>query len=131
MTIVKLKCITLYTGVLFMILLLSCNMSDESVQLPGGHTYVDEGRCNKIILVNIKNQPNIESCVSEYKYDDDFITVTQIDTTKCNQSAVITNSDKKFFIIDNKNEEVLGPFDGEEFNAEFDKLKISHALQFR
>ncbi len=40
--------------ILFMIFFIGCNFSDESITLPGGHTYVNEGKCYKYILVNIK-----------------------------------------------------------------------------
>jgi len=119
---------TFYIAIICWIFLIGCNFSDEVENLPGGHTYVNEGRCYKFILVNIKNGHNIESCVSDYKFDDNYITVAQIDELKCNQSAQTNKEDKKFFIIDNKNEKLLGPFSYTNFKAEFDKLQISKKL---
>jgi hypothetical protein len=50
-------------AILLAVVTSGCNMSDESEKLPGGHTYVDEGRCYKFILINIKGVESIESCV--------------------------------------------------------------------
>jgi len=107
---------------------LGCNLSDDTKRLPGGHTYVNEGHCYKYILVNIKDGPNIESCVLEFKYDDNYITVAQIDEIKCEQSTPINTKDKKFFIIDTKKEKLLGPFTHLDFKVKFGELHISEIL---
>jgi len=122
------KHVTFYIAITCLIFLFSCNLSDDAKQLPGGHTYVNEGRCYKYILVNIKGVSDIESCVSEYKCDDDYVTVAQIDEQKCIQSAIISKTDKKFFIIDNKKEQLLGPFSHTDFKTTFETLRINKNL---
>jgi hypothetical protein len=111
-----------------MLTLAGCNLSDDANELPGGHTYVDEGKCYKIILININGQPNIESCVSSFKYNDEFITVRQDDSIKCQRSEIITTGDKKFFIIEVKRERVLGPYDSLHFSQKFAELALPTEL---
>jgi hypothetical protein len=111
-----------------MLTLAGCNLSDNAKELPGGYTYVDEGKCYKFILINIKGQPNIESCVSNYKYNDEFITVRQDDSVKCERSETITTRDKKFFIVDVKRETVLGPYDSLHFSQKFAELDLPTEL---
>ena len=124
----KLRNLTFYIFILYLISSFSCNLSDDTKTLPGGNNYVHEGRCYKYILVNLKDGSNIESCVSEYKYDDNYITVAQIEELKCEKSIQINEEDKKFFIIDNKNEKLLGPFSHANFKVEFDNLQINKDL---
>lgn len=113
--------------IIFLTFLIGCNFSDESVELPGGSTYVNEGKCNKLILVNIKNSKNIESCVSEYKFDDSFITACQIDEKACeNDSIEIKN--KLFFIIDVKKEVLYGPLSKNIFLEKLSALKADTKL---
>jgi hypothetical protein len=108
--------------------LVSCNMSDYSQELPGGHTYDSEGRCYKKILLNIGDIPDIESCVSEYKYDDDFITVSQVDTAECNRVGLENSKSKRYYIINVHKESVLGPLDRKKFEIEFERNKIEDDL---
>lgn len=124
----KLRNVTLYVAIICLISSFGCNLSDDTEALPGGHTYVNEGRCYKYILVNIKDGSNIESCVSEYKYDVNYITIAQIDEIKCEQSGLMDKEDKKFFIIDNKNEQLFGPFSHKGFKVQFEKLQLSKNL---
>ena len=112
--------------IIFLTFLLGCNFSDESVELPGGNTYVNEGKCNKLILVNIKNSKNIESCVSEYKFDDSFITACQIDENACEKNLNIKN--KLFFIIDVKREVLYGPLSKNDFLEKLNELKADRKL---
>ena len=90
----KLRNFTFYIFILYLISSFSCNLSDDTKTLPGGHTYVHEGRCYKYILVNLKDGSNIESCVSEYKYDDNYITVAQIEG--CVQAISATRDFSKY-----------------------------------
>lgn len=113
--------------ILFLIALCGCNFSDESIELPGGHTYIDEGRCYKFILVNIKNGKNIESCVSEYRFNDNFITACQINPKACEIDS-IKMKDKLFYIIDVKNEIVFGPLSKPVFLKKLTDLKAEKKL---
>lgn len=113
--------------ILFMIFFIGCNFSDESITLPGGHTYVNEGKCYKYILVNIKNGKDIESCVSEFKFDDDFITACQIDEKACDSNSV-NNKDKLFYVIDVQKEVLYGPLSKTAFSDKLNELKVDKKL---
>lgn len=108
--------------------LTGCKMSDYTEELPGGHTYVDEGHCYKYILINIKNASIIESCVTSYKYNDDYITVAQEDPVKCEHPQVLNKAERKFFIIDVKKEKVLGPYNNTGFITNFNLLQLDKKL---
>src|SRR5688500_2145770 len=88
-------------------ILVGCDLSDDFEKLPGGHTYVREGSCYKYITVNIKNSKEIPSCVQEYKYDEKFITVAQIDSLECEQVGGEMVTKKNFYIIDVQNDIVF------------------------
>ena len=112
---------------LFVVFLNGCNFSDESIKLPGGHTYVEEGRCYKYILVNIKGEKNIESCVSEYKFNDSFITASQIDEKAC-KDGLIKAEQKFFYIIDVHKEVLYGPLSKNIFLNKLNELQIDKKL---
>jgi len=112
--------------ILLVIIFTGCNLSDKSIRLPGGNTYVDEGKCNKFILVNIEHAGNIESCVSEYKFDDNFITASQIDENACRDNLPVRN--KRFYIIDIKKSVLYGPLSKEDFFKKNDELKVDREL---
>lgn len=113
--------------IILLTILSGCNFSDESINLPGGHTYVNEGKCYKYILVSIKNGKNIESCVSEYKFDDNFITACQIDEKACENDS-IKIKDKLFYIIDVQKEVLYGPLSKSAFLDQLNKLKVDKKL---
>ena len=91
-------------SVLLSVVWAGCNMSDDSENLPGCHTYYSEGRCYKKILINIKDVEDIESCVSECKYNDDFITVAQTDSIKCEAVGLKSARNKRYYIINVRKE---------------------------
>jgi len=109
------------------IFFIGCNFSDESIKLPGGHTYVNEGKCYKYILVNIKNGKNIESCVSQYKFNNSFITVCQVNEKACENDSINT-IDKLFYIIDVKKEILYGPLSNTAFSDKLNELEVDKKL---
>lgn len=114
--------------ILFTILASCGDISDYSEELPGGHTYYSEGSCYKIILLNAGDHPHIESVVSDYKYNDDFITVSQVDTSECRQVGLANAKNKKFYIINVHKKLVLGPFDKKNFEIAFTQNRIKKDL---
>ncbi len=113
---------------LFLITLVSCNLSDDAVLLPGGHTYVNEGKCYKVILVNIKGKADITSCVDEYRYDNKFIVASQIDSFACTKEKYFPIKQKRFYIIDITREQIYGPLNYTQFDSMFVKLSVDKKL---
>lgn len=68
---------------LFLIITISCNMSDSSEELPGDYTYVHEGADYNFIFG--KNE--IYANVIDYKFDDNYILACQIPNRRMYLSA--------------------------------------------
>lgn len=104
----------------------SCNFSDESKNLSGWHTYINEGGCYKFILINFKKYKDIGSKVVAFKSNNNYVTVCQSDSVLC-EKAVSTDIKKcRFFIIDNLLKKVYGPLCIDSFKIEISRLKIKN-----
>jgi hypothetical protein len=66
--------------------------------------------------------------VSEYKYDDNFITISQVDESECEKAGLKDAKNKRYYIIEVLQKSVIGPLDRGSFEAEFKKLRIGGEL---
>ena len=62
------------TLIYILTILSSCNFSDETRELSGDWTFIDEGDFNKVID---KGKIHIPCGVTQYGYNDDYIIVAQ------------------------------------------------------
>ncbi|MET3129480.1 folate-dependent tRNA-U54 methylase TrmFO/GidA [Arcicella rosea] len=84
---------------------LGCNMSDDVIDLPGGHHYIIEGSCTNRLSINLNSSCNWIEPVTDCKFNDDFICVVSTDSISCSQDSIPINK-RKYTVIDVRKEKV-------------------------
>lgn len=87
------------------IVCLGCNMSDDVIDLPGGHHYIIEGRCTNRLSINLNSSCNWIEPVTDCKFNDDFICVASTDSISCSQESIPINK-RRYTVIDVRKEKV-------------------------
>ena len=103
--------------VLLILIIFSCNPSDEVTTLSGGWKFVSEGRHDRVID---GGRQSIPCEIIEYGYSNDFIIATQQPTEDCflgkDSTIYKEGRDKKYYwLIGHKDNLFLGPMNEVEF----------------
>ena len=110
-------------------ILFGCNLSDDTERLPGGHTFVSEGHCYNFILISFAGAKEITSFIADYRYNDHFLTVLQIDSASCEHPSKSNAINTRFFIVDNSQKKVVGPLSQTAFTDSCTQLSVPADLR--
>ncbi len=115
------------------VVLSSCNFSDETRSLSGDWTFVDEGHLNRVIDGG-KN--HIPCDVIKYGYNNDFIIAAQKPTEDCflgkDTSVYKAGKNKTYYwIIGHSQKLFLGPMNETEFNEAKKKYNVPDDLELK
>lgn len=98
---------------------MGCNLSDDVIDLPMGHQFINEGSCSNLILINIKGISNIEY-VQECKFNDSYICVSYTDSLSCRRND-ISEMTTMYKIIDVKTNTVSESMNRKQFDVFYSK----------
>lgn len=120
-----------YYFFIFMLLLQSCDLNDNTENLGNDYFYRNEGALVKDILCKKANGGEIPATVVSYDFDHDFIIAKQ--KPKLLQDPLYEkeykynrgNNEFYYWLIVKDEKLVLGPLNLDEFNVICDKFRVS------
>lgn len=123
-----------FTISIILLIFVSCN-SDTSIELSGGYFLRDEGKDMHDILNHSPDFKEIPADIISYGFDTDFIIASQKPSNTPDplyKSEPIYRDGKNaiyYWIIVNKDKNVIGPMTEKEFGEAKIKLKVPEKLQ--